>query len=364
MLRRDPTYKRVRAGGRDITGRGTYWLADDHLLVVREEGFHERYRRFYLRDIHALVISHTRTGMVINIVLGAVAAFCVFGALTSTPFALISFLLVVAAIAALFLAINVLLGPTCECVMRTAVQTERLPGIGRLRGARKLSAALVKAAGELQRDIPVGAAPPPLPGAPVPVARPPSGFAPVPPLPIRHYHGRAHAIAFTLMLVDSALVLGYALLEYKAIEYLNMALTLVELGFIVAAIVKQQGTDMAAPVRRVLWTTVIYYALGMVAAFVLAIYIGISSGDEVDIENLRPSSHIALFTLYVVSSGYLLAAGLIGWSALIRFRRAQPGATSSASVPGSGKAVDSAPSPVKPSIPQQVPPLPPTDALN
>jgi hypothetical protein len=52
-----------------------------------------------------------------------------------------------------FLVANLLLGPTCVCHLKTAVQTEELPSLRRLRRARKVLARLrpliVAAQGEL-----------------------------------------------------------------------------------------------------------------------------------------------------------------------------------------------------------------------
>ena len=47
------------------------WLGDDHLLQVESMGgYSETYKRFYFRDIQAIIVQRTRTWVVWNIVLG------------------------------------------------------------------------------------------------------------------------------------------------------------------------------------------------------------------------------------------------------------------------------------------------------
>src|SRR5215469_6093248 len=106
------------------------WLAKDHLLVVEFNGYTEKYRRFYFKDIQALIICKTKIGLIRAIVLGALGLF--FGllavAMRDELVALcfmsgIALLLVVSAIA------DALYGPTALCSLRTAVQTEELPSL-------------------------------------------------------------------------------------------------------------------------------------------------------------------------------------------------------------------------------------------
>lgn len=60
MSKKPRNYARLtRARG----GVGTYsslWLAEDHLLQVVSSGFHERYQRFFLRDIKGFLVSPSR----------------------------------------------------------------------------------------------------------------------------------------------------------------------------------------------------------------------------------------------------------------------------------------------------------------
>lgn len=114
------------------------WQGQEHLLLVEWDGYREYYKRFDYRDIQALVVRKTPDGMIANIAL--LALFCFFAGLAivvSDVGGRIA-LLVVAGVFGLLALVNALYGPTCRCALRTAVQTEELPSLDRLRRARKV----------------------------------------------------------------------------------------------------------------------------------------------------------------------------------------------------------------------------------
>lgn len=170
--------------------RTSLWLGPDHLLFVESSGFNESYKRFYFRDIQALTLRRTNTARNINIILGVITFFFGFLGLAVVHDDIGKiFMLGFAAIFGLLLTVNAVGGTSCRCYLKTAVQTEELSALSRLRRARKvlnkIRPLIVAAQG--------GQAPPPtapnLPGqgiqnAPVigtPVAPPASEPASVPP---------------------------------------------------------------------------------------------------------------------------------------------------------------------------------------
>lgn len=132
-------YRRLPGRGRQTFGASTLWEADDHLLLVTSTGFSESYRRFFYRDIGAIVVTRTR-GMIIQLLIfGVIALLFAVGALAAWQ-ALALVLWILAGAFALVSVITLLLGPTCKCSLRTPVQTHPLPSITRLRTARKVLA--------------------------------------------------------------------------------------------------------------------------------------------------------------------------------------------------------------------------------
>jgi hypothetical protein len=150
-------YQRLtRSGSRGgfvvvFRSRGSLWLGPDHLLSVETNGYTETYKRFYFRDIQAILIQQTKSYLWGNIVCG----------LLSLPFLIITLLAVMVApknasgwdggtiggvvflgcIAGLFLLIlvlNLFHGRTCKVFIRTAVQIEQLPSLNRVRKAGRV----------------------------------------------------------------------------------------------------------------------------------------------------------------------------------------------------------------------------------
>lgn len=139
-------YKRLPGRGVRIY-RQSLWLGSDHLLSVINRGYSEDYKRFYFRDVRAIQIRRTGLYRFLNLTMGLLLLFC----LTIQLLAKIAWewsdaaQLVFAsctAIAALTLLLNFLLGPTCEVHLYTAVHTERLTALVRMRTAQKAMALL------------------------------------------------------------------------------------------------------------------------------------------------------------------------------------------------------------------------------
>lgn len=120
------------------TSRSNLWLAKDHLLCVETEGYTESYKRFFFQDLQAITLRRTSRGRLLGAVTGGIAA-C-FGVLALTASAIESRWILgsLAAVCALPFVANLLYGPTCSCQLRTAVQTEDIPSLGRVRRARKV----------------------------------------------------------------------------------------------------------------------------------------------------------------------------------------------------------------------------------
>ena len=134
-MNRSP-YERLAGRGLTLGGPSRVWLGEDHVLLVLTRGYVESYRRFFFNDIQGIVVRQTHIGKIWNAVWGAAAAFFVLLALALNNAATVV-LLSFAAPFAVALLVNLLLGSTCTFHIRTAVQTERLPAISRVRAARR-----------------------------------------------------------------------------------------------------------------------------------------------------------------------------------------------------------------------------------
>ncbi|HKW30033.1 MAG TPA: hypothetical protein VJT54_11905 [Verrucomicrobiae bacterium] len=144
--------------------RSSLWLGQDHLLCIDSSGYLESYKRFYFRDIQAISIQRTERRQWWTIILGCFAFIFFILTVISTPktspaqwsggeIAGGIFLGGLTGLFLLLLLINLSLGPTCKCLLRTAVQIEELPSLNRLHRVRRALARLrpliVAAQGEL-----------------------------------------------------------------------------------------------------------------------------------------------------------------------------------------------------------------------
>lgn len=135
--RRDKEYTKLPGRRFNWVGENSLWLGKDHLLYVRVRGFKEYYKRFYFNDIESIMIqdtSYSTIFSVIYILLGTLAA---LGSFYVESVNNIVFYIIILFFLLLFL-INILAGSSCVCFLSTAVQTEKLISLNRLRNAQKV----------------------------------------------------------------------------------------------------------------------------------------------------------------------------------------------------------------------------------
>jgi hypothetical protein len=166
-------YRRLPGTGYGVARRSTLWIGEDHLLGIHSSGYSEDYKRFYFRDIQAVVLRKTETGRIISGILGAFSVICLMAVLT-TSIGFNFFWYIVTGCFMTFLVINTFFGPTCVCQLRTAVQTEELPSLRRLRRARKVLARLRPLIAAAQGEV----VPAEIPARMAELAKPPAESAP------------------------------------------------------------------------------------------------------------------------------------------------------------------------------------------
>jgi len=122
------------------------WQGLDHLLLVQSFFGIEQYRRFYFRDIEAVIIRRTATRLIWNVVIGviglmflAIAAVIWFTNSNHERDLQITagILAGCAVVSGVLCLINTLRGPTCKVFVQTAAGKDPLTSV-RLGTARKL----------------------------------------------------------------------------------------------------------------------------------------------------------------------------------------------------------------------------------
>lgn len=298
MVANDATYTRLP--GRARKGFGLLnatsqrlWWKPDHLLVVSSLYFTERYKRFYFQDIQAVTLTRTSAGMVLNIVLAVLSVLFGLWALlsyTSLGWDIVAtaFLALSAMVWLLVLALNALLGPTCRCLLYTAVHCDELFCLGRLRTAQRVLQFLrghIEAAqgGALSGEALDVVAGQQESGDALEISQMSARSTPLGGQRLlRHDSGTVHATLFYLLFVDAVLS-GIQLVAPVLIPGpVSLLFILTLMGFTVAALVRQRGTTLPQRVRSVTWATLGYLCLIILSVYVYVIIneVGLSMSDE------------------------------------------------------------------------------------
>jgi hypothetical protein len=167
MPRSEKVYRRLSGKTSGFLSYSRLWLGPDHLLFVRTTFFSEEYKRFYFRDIQAVVMRRTERREILNAVLACTTiSFGVLAVFTNSGWQ--AFWVMMAGILFFALLVSWLRGPTCVFHLRTAVQTEELSPLKRVRAARKvierLRPNIEQAQGPLAPEL-LAPKPPPAAGA-------------------------------------------------------------------------------------------------------------------------------------------------------------------------------------------------------
>ena len=134
------------------------WLGSDHILKVTLAGYSEEYRRFYLADVRGFVMQRTNSmaawigGLgVLSVGLGVAGIGLWSGGGTDDRIgggimggAAVVFLV-------LFLT-NLIRGPSCNFYIKTAIQTDRIHSVSRIKAAEALIAILMPLILEAQKS--------------------------------------------------------------------------------------------------------------------------------------------------------------------------------------------------------------------
>lgn len=311
-------------------GRFSLWLGKDHVLCVQNQHFRESYRRFYFQDIQAVILRKTVTGAVWNILLGVVGmGFLIPSSLVALTTGTGIGTIICWSVAGFFLMgllINTLLGPTCVCQFQTAVQTEEIPSLNRLRKAQRIVARLRPLIEGVQgRLTPEGMAAgirvEPVAGTAIPATPPP-----VVRKPPRHEPGRVHEALFYLMLADTVHT-GFSLFYHnKVTQGFSVLLFLGYVGLIIGALVKQANSDLTDSVKGVTWSALGYFVVCFLWVSAYGIYFGIEYSSVPFTEALPINYPGYLVMDMTVGAGSLLL-GLFGLKRLYEGRRGIGAAT-------------------------------------
>lgn len=318
------------------SSRSNLWLGKDHLLCIETEGYTESYKRFYFRDIQAITLRKTVRMLTIGLVTGSFTAFFALITIGVSDEAAKWVFGVLTALCAVPFILNFLYGPTCACQLRTAVQTEDVPSLSRVRRARKVIARvrplIAEAQGQLnEADIPqlmqdlatgangpAGRAAMNDPNAPPVIARQSPG--PVPE-PLRHSRGTPHLVLAWLLLADLPVTLPYFFIEAGWLESVGLVLMLATVAAAIVAIVRQLRTNLPRGLKLLPWITLGSAAISLVVAIGYVFALAISQPGAMS--DFSPMNDPVMLVMTMITTTFSVILGALGLIWVRRFRASQ-----------------------------------------
>jgi hypothetical protein len=145
-------YTRLGPRTPHVFGHDSLWLSTDHLLAVRNRRFSEQYQRFELREIQAVVMAKTARFVVPVYWLAACLALLIVVIMRSSGVVAETVWAVLALLVLYWVAASLL--QSCTCQLQTAVGGYDLPGLYRVRAARRVLQTLEARISEVQGVLP------------------------------------------------------------------------------------------------------------------------------------------------------------------------------------------------------------------
>lgn len=254
-----------------LIGKYTLWQGSDHLLQIYSRVGLEEYKRFYFNDIQAVVTRKTAIGTIQNIVMGLlVLVFTLPAVFFEGGWSV--FYAIVAAAMLLLLVVGMFKGPTCKTELTTAVQTEKLHTLHRLKTTSKimdrLRVHIHQTQGMLNRE-----ALNKMPAQPLKNQNTQrQALSRSSKMTVHHNeNGRAHVGLFVLLLMDGALVsLGFFFTH--VILTIIGSITILCMGiFVIVALVKQQNSNLDGSLRVITWASLGFVCINFVAGYIISI---------------------------------------------------------------------------------------------
>jgi hypothetical protein len=254
-----------------LIGKYTLWQGADHLLQVYSRVGVEEYKRFYFNDIQAVITRKTAGGKIQNIVMGCLVLIFILPVIALDGGWSLFYGIVPAAMLLLLL-VGLFKGPTCETKLMTAVQTEKLHSLHRLKNTFKvmdrLGIQIQRTQGTLKREEldNVSVRPMANQGSYRQVQQ--RTFKKISP---RHETEKAHLVLFGLLLLDGVLVsLGF-FFTHVVLTIISTVASLVMGIFVIVALVKQHDSSMSGSLKAITWASFGFICINFVAGYVISI---------------------------------------------------------------------------------------------
>jgi len=303
-------YRKLPGQRRGFLHGASLWMAPDHILAVKSQRFREEYKRFYLRDIQAIVVA-TRSRFHISTRACGIAALwlAVFiAARNRAPWG--PGVMSIAAICLMVWWLYCSYFHSCSCRIYTAVSRDDLPSIYRTWTARKFLAEVEpliwQVQGVLQGDW-AEAVEERLVG---PAVLPPGTPPLIQPTADARRHTLASDIFVACLFADAALNFLTLHSMTRIIEWILYALAFGEIGGAVVIFLQHHRGILRAGMQKLAIATLIL--LGAVY-YVRQILAGVAMGNRPALPDANLLATLPSYlVLRQVEAGVCLILGLVG----------------------------------------------------
>ena len=266
------TYQRLPGKKKGfLLGYYTLWQGPDHLLQIYSRLGVEDYKRYYFNDIQAIITHKTSTGMVLNFVLGAIVVLFGFFAATGEGGWSI-FPAIIAGVMLILWLIHFFKGPTCETYLLTAVQTEKLHSLHRLKTTQpvmnRLKTLIEQRQGHIDPETFGEQAAHPVMNQ---NRRPARGGDRQIPKVKKPEKGRVHFALFVLLVVNSGFIAFSFFYTHVALSLLNTAVIMLMGICVVVALVKQYESNLKQSLRTMTWVALGYVCFAFVSGYIVSL---------------------------------------------------------------------------------------------
>lgn len=333
MIRSEKEYIRLPGGAFSLRTRARLYLGKDHLLSLLNTGYTESYKRFYFKDIQAIVAQKTADGTMwsISFAISTVAWILIALIIHETVLSFV-FGWIPAGISLVLFLGNLISGPTCVSYIYTAVTKEKLRSLSRLRKAQSvintlrpfIDAAQGTLADEALNehvDIRTGTS----------NAEIKQGIKSHKKITTaRYYDGRFHEILFYVLFLFGLQDFIKFFVNHAAITLLGWILFLAVGILVIISIVKQHDSIMKKDgwLVGITWATLGYLFVYFNVSYFIIIFASLKNQELVQHEleiikmfsQMMPLDNLYIMSFYIISIVYAFMSVTLGLILLRRYK--------------------------------------------
>jgi len=272
------SYVRLSGKKRGFFSQYTLWKGGDHVLAVVSNGYSEDYRRFYFKDIQAVIIRPTRRARTITFSLAITAALIALAAFAAAAANQIfmAYLCGIICLSLLIgLLINVLLGPSCSCHLKMPLVTHEMPSLRRLKHAQAMLFEIRPLIRTIQGSLSDEEIKTTFrhlqPGRDLSASSYHSRTSRLSYSSMQEYAGGIHGLLFGLLLIDAALTLAHFYHANVALYFMNMITGIGLFILVIMALIRQKDHSLSQTAKKLTWAVMILLSVDYLLAYCFSI---------------------------------------------------------------------------------------------